>query len=147
MSQTPISSAPKKAAYRPLSPHLQIWRWHITMAASILNRASGIASVAGLLMLTAWLLSIGLTVAGICPQAYTLFLTFAASPFGLFIWFGLTLAGLMHLAGGIRHLIWDLGIGFEPKVANVYSAVSLIAPVIATIAFWAYLFISGKVVL
>jgi succinate dehydrogenase / fumarate reductase, cytochrome b subunit len=145
----PQPTAPVKAkpVYRPLSPHLQIWRWHITMAASILHRASGIATIAGLLMLVGWLLSIGLTASGYCPQAYTLFVTYAASPLGLLVWFGLTLAALIHLAGGIRHLIWDLGLGFDPKIANLYSYLSLVLAVLGTLGFWAYLFISGKVVL
>ena len=146
----PQPSTPQKSSktpIRPLSPHLQIWRWHVTMLASILNRASGIASVAGLGLLVAWLLSLGLTASGYCPQAYSLFVTLAASPLGLLVWIGLTFAGFLHLSGGIRHLVWDLGLGFKPSDANILSYISLLAPVVATIALWVCLFASGKVVL
>lgn len=134
-------------AYRPLSPHLQVWRFHITMFTSILHRATGIASVVGAVLVAAWLLAIGLTASGCCPEAYTLFLSFAASPFGLFVWFGLTLAGFIHLTGGIRHLIWDMGKGFELKAANALSWWLLLLGIALTLAFWAVLFVTGKVVL
>lgn len=147
MSTAPTDKAPPKAAYRPLSPHLQIWRWHITMASSILHRVSGSAAVAGVVLLVAWLLSLALTASGVCVEAYTVFLSLAASPLGLLVWFGLTLAAFVHLAGGVRHLIWDLGIGFTPKTANLLSYLSLIFAVVATIAFWVFLFASGKVTL
>ena len=60
---------------RPLSPHLQIWRWHVTMATSILHRATGVANIAGLLLLLGWLASLA---AG--PQAYEGFQDFIANP-------------------------------------------------------------------
>lgn len=136
-----------ESAYRPLSPHLQVWRFHITMFTSILHRATGIASVVGAVLVAAWLLAIGLTASGCCPEAYTLFLSFAASPFGLFVWFGLTLAGFVHLTGGIRHLIWDMGKGFDLKSANALSWWLLVLGVALAIGFWAVLFATGKVVL
>lgn len=136
-----------EAAYRPLSPHLQVWKFHITMFTSILHRATGIASVVGAVMVAAWLLAIGLTASGHCPQAYTLFLSFAASPFGLFVWFGLTLASFIHLTGGLRHLIWDMGLGFKISSANALAWWSLLGGIALTLVFWAVLFATGKVVL
>lgn len=144
MSKPPSSSS---APHRPLSPHLQVWKFHITMFTSILHRATGLALVVGAVLVAAWLLAIGLTASGYCPQAYTMFLTFAASPYGLFVWFGLTLAAFIHLTGGIRHLIWDLGLGFELKSANALSWWGLILGIALTIAFWVVLFATGKVVL
>ncbi|MDC7682617.1 succinate dehydrogenase, cytochrome b556 subunit [Asticcacaulis sp. BYS171W] len=143
MSQPPS----KPTVYRPLSPHLQVWKFHITMFTSILHRATGLALVVGAVLVAAWLLAIGLTASGCCPQAYTSFLTFAASPFGLFIWFGLSLAGFIHLTGGIRHLIWDLGLGFQLKSANALSWWGLLIGIALTIVFWVVLFATGKVVL
>jgi succinate dehydrogenase / fumarate reductase, cytochrome b subunit len=130
----------QNAPNRPLSPHLQIWRWHVTMLASILNRATGVASVAGIVLIAAWLVCLALG-----RDAYSVFVTCAASPLGLLVWFGLSLAGFLHLMGGIRHLIWDLGIGFKLKSADALATWSMIIGVLLTIAFWALLFASHKV--
>jgi len=142
MSQTPSQTPP-----RPLSPHLQVWRFHITMFTSILHRATGLALVVGSVLVAAWLLAIGVTASGLCPQAYTVFLTFAASPLGLLVWFGLSLAAFLHLTGGLRHLVWDLGQGFQLKSANAMSWWGLIGGIVLTIVFWVVLFMTGKVVL
>jgi succinate dehydrogenase / fumarate reductase cytochrome b subunit len=131
MSQTP---------HRPLSPHLQIWRWHVTMLSSIMHRVTGSANVAGLILVVAWLVSLAMG-----RDAYTCFLTLAASPLGLLIWFGLSLSAFVHIMGGIRHFIWDLGIGFEPKKADALATWSMLIGVALTIGLWAYLFISHKV--
>lgn len=143
MSKPPTSSAP----FRPLSPHMQVWRWHVTMLTSILHRASGVATIAGLLLVALWLVALGGTASGICPEAYTVFITFAASPLGIVVWIGLTLAAFLHLTGGIRHLIWDMGLGFELKTSNLMSWSGMLTAVLATIAVWFYLFATGKVVL
>jgi len=141
MSKPPSTDA----AYRPLSPHLQVWKFHITMFTSILHRITGVATVGGVLLGAVWLLALGATATGLCPEAYTTYLTFAASPFGLLVWFGLTLAGFVHLTGGLRHLIWDLGHSFLPKQANALSWWTLILGIVAAILFWIGLFATGKV--
>ena len=135
MSQTPR---------RPLSPHLQVWRWHVTMFSSIMHRVTGSASVAGIVAIAAWLVCLGLAALG-HREAYTQFLTCASSLPGLVVWFGLSLAGFVHLTGGLRHLIWDLGLGFQPKNADALATWTMLLGVILTIAFWAVLFMSGKV--
>ena len=73
---------------RPLSPHLQIWRWHVTMLSSILHRVTGSASVAGIVLIAAWLICLALG-----RETYTAFLQYAASPLGLLVWFDLRLLG------------------------------------------------------
>ena len=78
-------------------------------------------------------------------ETYTVFLTYAASPLGLLVWFGLSLAGFVHLTGGLRHLIWDTGAGFEPKKADQIALWTMILGVVLTLAFWAVLFATGKV--
>ncbi len=125
-----------------MSPHLQIWRWHLTMAGSILHRITGVGAVVGLVLVVLWLGS-----AALGREAYTQFLTLAASPFGLFVWFGLTLVLMVHLTGGLRHLVWDSGAGLEPKTADTLTAASLILSVVLTVLFWAALFATGKVTL
>lgn len=137
MSQTP-SPLPR----RPLSPHLQIWRWHITMFSSIMHRVTGSASVAGAILIAAWLVALAMG-----REHYTCFLTLASSPLGLLVWFGLSLAGFVHLTGGLRHLIWDTGTGFEPKKADQIALWTMILGVVLTLAFWAVLFATGKVTL
>ena len=110
------------------------------MFSSIMHRATGVGSIAGLLMVIGWLVSLGLG-----NEAYTHFLTFAASPLGLVVWFLLSLAGFVHLTGGLRHFIWDLGSGFTPKVADQLAFWTMALGVVLTIAFWAVLIVSHKV--
>ena len=135
-----MSQTPPRPLARPLSPHLQVWRWHITMFSSIMHRVTGFGSVAGLIMIAAWLVCLALG-----PQAYTGFVTFGASPLGLIVWFLLTLAGFVHLTGGLRHFIWDLGTGFEPKVADQIAFWTMALGVVLTVVFWAALFLCHKV--
>jgi succinate dehydrogenase / fumarate reductase, cytochrome b subunit len=127
---------------RPLSPHLQIWRWHVTMLGSILHRITGSASVAGIVLVAAWLICLALG-----RETYTVFVQYASSPLGLLVWFGLSLAGFVHLTGGLRHMVWDVGAGLTPKTANALSVWTMVLGVVLTIAFWAVLFASGKVIL
>lgn len=127
---------------RPLSPHLQVWRFHLTMAGSILNRVAAGALSFGALFVAAWLWALA---SG--PDAYAGFVAWMGSPLGLLIWFGLTLAIAYHLTAGIRHLIWDAGDGLAPKTATQMTIVSMIAAVVIAVGFWAALFASGKVVL
>ncbi|MFN3583528.1 succinate dehydrogenase, cytochrome b556 subunit [Phenylobacterium sp.] len=114
-----------------MSPHLQVWRWHITMATSILHRATGVALYVGALIAAAWALSL----AG-GPEAYAGFKALMGSPLGKFVLFGLTVSAFYHLGNGVRHLTWDLGHGLDVKSANA-SAVGVFAfTVAATLAVW-----------
>jgi len=116
---------------RPLSPHLQVWRWHVTMLTSILHRASGVALYVGALILAGWAVSLA---AG--PDAYAAYQGLLASPLGRVVLFGLTLAVTYHLANGVRHLTWDAGHGLDVKSANA-SAVAVIAfTIVASVALW-----------
>ncbi|HWE47103.1 MAG TPA: succinate dehydrogenase, cytochrome b556 subunit [Caulobacteraceae bacterium] len=125
---------------RPLSPHLQVWRWHITMWGSILHRVSGVGLYVGTIAVVAWLAALALG-----RDAYTHWLTYAAHPLALIVWIGLALCAFYHLAAGLRHLIWDTGAGLSPKSANALVNFSIWFALIATALYWAYLFISGKV--
>ncbi len=120
---------------RPLSPHLQIWRWGAAMAVSILNRITGSGlSVVGLAVLLWWL---GALASG--PEAYAFFAKQAGSWYGLVVLIGLTWAFFQHLAGGLRHFVLDTGAGYELESNNFWAVVSMVIPVVLTVAVWALL--------
>ncbi|WP_375547970.1 succinate dehydrogenase, cytochrome b556 subunit [Oceanicaulis alexandrii] len=126
---------------RPLSPHLQVWRWHATMASSIFHRASGSINYIGAILVTVWLV---LLAAG--PDAYAVFETLMGGPVGLLVklaLFGFTLSLVYHLFNGVRHLVWDLGKGFDPKGSNQRSMMIIIAAIVVTVAIW---FLAGGIV-
>src|SRR5579884_826315 len=87
---------------RPLSPHLQIYRWQLTSVLSILHRASGVALSIGAVLFVWWLVA-----AASGPAAYAQVQRFFGSPIGLILLFGWTVALFYHLCNGIRHLVWD----------------------------------------
>ena len=99
----------KAPVQRPLSPHLGIYRFSLSMAMSILHRITGLALCAGMLVLTWWLLA-----AASGQTAYGTFEAFATSWIGRLILFGFSWALLHHLIGGLRYFIWDLGRGLGP---------------------------------
>jgi succinate dehydrogenase / fumarate reductase, cytochrome b subunit len=101
------------AKARPLSPHLQIWRWHVTMATSILHRATGVANSVALLLLLAWVCCL----AG-GEQSYANFQSIVGSPFGKLIMLGVLVSVSYHLWNGIRHLFFNLGMGLSKEVAG-----------------------------
>lgn len=107
-----------KPQARPLSPHMQIWRWTITMAASITHRATGIALAGGMLFLVWWLIA-----AASGPDAYAVFAAVAGHPIGNVILFGLLWSLSFHLLNGIRHLAWDLGYGFRMPTSRLTAAI------------------------
>jgi succinate dehydrogenase / fumarate reductase cytochrome b subunit len=120
---------------RPLSPHLSIWRWGPHMATSILHRATGIAlSIGGLLLLTWWLLSLAGPASG-----YADFGKIAGSPLGLFVLIGLSWSFFQHTLSGVRHLIMDLGDGFELGRNKAMAIATWIGAVVLTIALWVYI--------
>lgn len=123
---------------RPLSPHLQIWRWHITMWTSILHRATGVALYVGALILAGWAIALA---AG--PEAYGMYKGLLGSPLGKLVMFGLTLSAFYHLANGIRHLTWDAGHGLDVKSANASAVVAFAFAAAATLAVWAIAAMTG----
>jgi succinate dehydrogenase / fumarate reductase, cytochrome b subunit len=127
---------------RPVSPNIQldggIWRWHITMAASIFHRASGMALYVGALVAMAWALSLA---AG--PDAYGAFCALAGGIVGRIVLIGLTLAVFYHLSNGVRHLVWDAGYGFKPQTASSTAWLVILVAIGATAAFWALILFTG----
>lgn len=116
---------------RPLSPHLQIYKWQITMVTSVTHRATGIALGAGALLLAWWLIAIA---SG--PEAYGTVSAFLSSWFGRLVLFGFTWALFYHLCNGIRHLAWDAGMGFELPAMRKSGVTVIIASVVLTVITW-----------
>src|SRR5690349_24545365 len=111
MAENPQSST---AARRPLSPHLTIYRWPLTMMTSITHRATGIALSVGALVLAWWLVAISNGLDG----GYQTFMTLAVTPFGMLVLFGITWSLPYHFFSGLRHLAWDLGNAFVKTAAE-----------------------------
>jgi succinate dehydrogenase / fumarate reductase cytochrome b subunit len=133
-----MTNAPPGPAARPLSPHLQVWRWHITMFCSIAHRATGVALYVGALILAGWAVSLA---AG--PEAYAAYKHLLGLPLGKVVLFGLTVSVFFHLAAGLRHLVWDAGKGFEPRTADATGAGAIAFGVFAAIAVWVIAAIKG----
>ena len=116
---------------RPLSPHLQVYRWQLTMAMSILHRATGIALSIGTILLVLWLVA-----AAWAPDLYAGIQWFLGSWLGLVLLFGWTASLFYHLCNGIRHLWWDIGRGLD--LPSVYASgwVVLVTTATLTVLSW-----------
>ena len=124
-----------------MSPHLQVWRWHVTMLTSILHRVTGGALYGGGLLLAFWAIALA---AG--PEAYALFLGIMGAWYGKAALFGLSAAVFFHLGNGVRHLIWDFGHGLSKEDASASSFAVLGFAIAATGAVWAIAYMMGLVV-
>ena len=112
---------------RPLSPHLDIYRWQITMTMSILHRATGVALVFGLAALSYWLSAL----AG-GERSYEAAMALLESPLGWVVVFGWTFSFAYHLLNGVRHLSWDAGYGFERKQRHASGWLAVAGAVMVT---------------
>ena len=116
---------------RPLSPHLSIYRWPITMTTSILHRATGLALSAGFVVFCVWLFD-----AASGPESYRWFANAMDSVIGTLLLVGWSFAFFYHLSNGIRHLVWDSGRGFEKSAATASAWFVLILAAVLTALFW-----------
>jgi succinate dehydrogenase / fumarate reductase, cytochrome b subunit len=121
-----------KPAERPLSPHLQIYRWPVTMTVSILHRITGGALYFGTLLVLWWLLA-----AAISDSAFDMARTVFGHWFGELVLFGYSWALIHHMLGGIRHLIWDTGRGLDLRSANMLSWINIVGAIALTALLWA----------
>jgi succinate dehydrogenase / fumarate reductase cytochrome b subunit len=126
---------------RPLSPHLQTYRWTLTMAMSIVHRVTGMALYFGTILLAWWLMAVA---SG--PQAYHLFSSFIGSWIGRLLVLAYSWALIHHLLSGIRHFVWDLGYGFKPAEREGLTWAALIGGIVLTVLLWiaAYAFGGGR---
>ena len=115
----------------PLSPHLQIYRWHISSLLSITHRIVGIANLLALILIFFWFLVLSLG-----ESNYELFLIAINSFLGKFILIGFSWSMSFHIFSGLRHLAWDMGYGFEIKTANISGMIVIISSLAMTVIFW-----------
>ena len=124
---------------RPLSPHLGVYRWQIGNSLSILHRITGVALGVGFLALTYWLTAL----AG-GEETYRTAARLLASPVGLVCLVGWTFSFLFHLFNGVRHLCWDVGLGFERTQRHASGWLAVLAALCATLATWVLLWHGGR---
>ena len=115
----------------PLSPHLQIYRWHVSSLVSITHRITGILNLLGLIFICAWISSVGIS-----ENLFECFSVLLKGFIGKFILIGFTWSMSYHLLSGIRHFFWDLGYGYEIKTANFSGIIVIIGSLFLTIILW-----------
>jgi succinate dehydrogenase / fumarate reductase, cytochrome b subunit len=116
---------------RPLSPHLTVYRWPVTMTVSILQRITGGALYFGTLLIAWWL------IAAATSESYFDFVNgIFGSWFGRLVLFGYTWALIHHMLGGIRHLIWDTGSGLEKHTASRIAWANIAVGIVLTVLVW-----------
>ena len=122
-----------RADTRPLSPHLQIWKWGPHMLVSILHRVSGDGlALVGLFVLVWWL---GALASG--PAYYATFSDLMTSIPGYVVLVGLSWAFFTHLMSGLRHFVLDIGAGYELDTNKMWSIASPVIAILLTAGFWA----------
>ena len=121
---------------RPLSPHLQVYRWPITMAMSIAHRVTGGALFFGTLLLVYLLIA-----AASGEHAYDLASRIFGSLLGRLVLFGYSFVLFHHMLGGVRHFIWDTGRGMEPGTRDTIAWATLAGSAVLTVIVWAIVLI------
>ena len=129
MASTDASPSPSRA--RPLSPHLGIYRWTITMAMSIAHRITGLGLYVGTILLAWYLIATSMDAA-----AFNVVSRFLNSIIGQIILFGFTWALIHHALGGVRHAIWDMGYGLDKPMRDYLALATLIGGIVLTIVVW-----------
>jgi succinate dehydrogenase / fumarate reductase, cytochrome b subunit len=121
----------KGGSARPMSPHLQIYKMSITMLMSIVHRITGAALYLGTLLLAWWLIAVSQG-----EKYYDYVNSVLGHPLGKIILIGYTWALLHHMLGGMRHLYWDTGRGFNLSTVNRLSWLTLIGSIVLTALVW-----------
>jgi succinate dehydrogenase / fumarate reductase, cytochrome b subunit len=121
------------ARARPVSPHLQIYRWSIGQTLSILHRITGAALALGLIALAYWLVSLADG-----PHSYAAAMRILESPIGLLFLLGWTFAFTFHLLNGVRHLFWDAGRGFERTARHTSGWFAVLGAIALTLCVLAW---------
>ncbi|UXN74561.1 succinate dehydrogenase, cytochrome b556 subunit [Devosia sp. A8/3-2] len=116
---------------RPTSPHLQIYRWTITMAMSIAHRATGIANYVGSALLVLWLAA-----AAIGPEPLNVVNAIYGSWFGQLVLFAYSRSLFHHMLGGLRHFVWDFIEMMEPGQREAIARANLVASIALTLLVW-----------
>ena len=118
---------------RPLSPHLGIYKPMPTMVMSILHRITGAALYFGTVLLAAWLIA-----AATSFEAFSWVSWVFTSWIGRIVLLGYTWALMHHMLGGVRHFVWDVGLGLDKHVATKMALASAAASIVLTLLIWAF---------
>jgi len=116
---------------RPLSPHLQVYKIQITSLLSILHRGTGIVLYGGAILWALWLIALA---AG--PQSYETMQSILLHPLGLIVLVGWSFSFFYHLCNGIRHLMWDLVIGYDITTVRRTGWVVIVSSTLLTCIAW-----------
>ena len=115
----------------PLSPHIQIYRWHISSLVSISHRITGIINIIAITIICFWSLSLLLG-----AENYLIINNFFQSFFGKFVAVGLCWTFSFHILNELRHLFWDLGYGFDLKISKITGVLALVGSFVLTVLFY-----------
>ncbi len=124
-------SAPKPMRARPLSPHLDVYRWSLTMVMSGAHRVTGIGLYVGVLLMAWFLLALASD-----ASAFAVFSGFIQSIIGQLLLFGFTWALFHHMFGGLRHALWDAGVGLDHPMREYLAQGTLAGGFALTLIVW-----------
>ena len=116
---------------RPLSPHIQIYRWHVSSLVSISHRITGIINIIAITLICLWV-----SLIFISENNHEMVNLFLSSKIGKFIILGLTWSFSFQILSEIRHLIMDLGYGFELKTSKITGLLVMFGSLILTVIFY-----------
>ena len=117
----------------PLSPHLQIYRWQISSLLSITHRIVGVVNLAAITLICLWSISLLLG-----DNNYEFLKNLFQSFFGKFIMVSLSWSFSFHALNEIRHLIWDLGYGFDLKISKITGVITIVASLAMTVLIYLF---------
>ena len=118
---------------RPLSPHIQIYRWHVSSLVSISHRITGIINIIAITLICLWV-----SLIFISENNHEMINLFLSSKIGKFIILGLTWSFSFQILSEIRHLIMDLGYGFELKTSKITGLLVIFGSLILTVIFYIF---------
>ena len=119
----------------PISPHIQIYNWHISSLISISHRITGIINIIIITFICFWVVLLLLE-----NSNYELVQNFFESYFGKFLILGTVWSFSFQILSEIRHIFWDLGLGFELKTSNITGLLVIFGSLFLTIL----IFILGR---
>ena len=129
-----MSSAEAKAS-RPLSPHIQIYHWYVTMIVSIVHRITGGALYFGTLLLAWWLVALAAR-----PGPFAFANWVLGSWLGILVMIGFSWALIHHALGGLRHFVWDFGYALGKPARDTISLLNIIGSLALTVILWAVIY-------
>jgi succinate dehydrogenase / fumarate reductase cytochrome b subunit len=111
----------------PLSPHIQIYRWHVSSLVSISHRITGIINILAIMIICGWVTSLLMG-----EMTYEITKIFLQSIFGKFLILGLTWSFSFQILSEVRHLFMDLGYGFELRATKITGLIVILGSFLST---------------